>query len=124
VGGLGFGFQAGAQVSEIVLVLNTPAAVDAFARGGNFTLGSNLSLALGPVGRDAEASVAVQAVMYTYSRSQGLFAGVSLEGTVVGTRDQANTDYYGKPVDARDILAGDVASPAGTKRLLEVLSKP
>ncbi len=123
-GGLGVGFQAGAQVSEIVIVLNTPAAVDAFARAGNFTLGGNLSLALGPIGRDTEASVAVQAVMYTYSRSQGIFAGVSLEGTVVGTRDQANAEYYAKPVLARDILAGDVTPPAGTQKLLQVLSKP
>jgi lipid-binding SYLF domain-containing protein len=122
-GGMGFGFQAGAQVSELVIVLNTPDAVVAFAKGGNFTFGGAMSLAAGPVGRDLEGSMAVGAVMYTYSRSQGLFAGVSLEGTVIGTRDEANAEYYGKPVQAREILSGSIAPPAGAQKLLKFLSK-
>ena len=122
-GGLGIGFQAGAEVSEFVIVLNTPAAVDAFARGGNVTLGGNLTIAAGPVGRSAEGGVALQAAMYSYSRSQGLFAGISLEGTGIGTRDQINTAYYGKPVEARDILAGKVRPPVDAQRLLAVLAK-
>jgi SH3 domain-containing YSC84-like protein 1 len=122
-GGMGFGFQAGAQVSELVIVLNTPDAVVAFAKGGNVTLGGAMSLATGPVGRDLEGSMAVGAVMYTYSRSQGLYAGVSLEGTVVYTRDEVNAEYYGKPVQAREILSGSVAPPAGAKKLLEILAK-
>jgi lipid-binding SYLF domain-containing protein len=122
-GGMGFGFQAGAQVSELVIVLNTPDAVVAFAKGGNVTLGGAMSLATGPVGRDLEGSMAVGAVMYTYSRSQGLFAGVSLEGTVVYTRDEANAEFYGKPVQAKEILSGSVAPPAGAQKLLKFLSK-
>ena len=122
-GGMGFGFQAGGQVSELVIVLNTPDAVVAFAKGGNFTFGGALSLATGPVGRDLEGSMAVGAVMYTYSRSQGLFAGVSLEGTVIGTRDEANAEFYGKPVQARDILSGSIEPPAGAQKLLKFLSK-
>ena len=122
-GGMGFGFQAGAQVSELIIVLNTPDAVVAFAKGGNFTFGGAMSLAAGPVGRDLEGSMAVGAVMYTYSRSQGLFAGVSLEGTVIGTRDEANAEYYGKPVQAREILSGSIAPPAGAQKLLKFLSK-
>ncbi|HEY7713046.1 MAG TPA: YSC84-related protein [Candidatus Binatia bacterium] len=122
-GGLGFGFQAGVEVSELVIVLNTPAAVEAFAKGGNVTLGGAMGVAAGPVGRTAEASFGWQAAMYTYSRSQGLFAGVSLEGTVLRTRDAANAAYYGKSVDAREILSGKVQPPAGARRLLSVLSK-
>ena len=122
-GGMGFGFQAGAQVSELVIVLNTPDAVVAFAKGGNVTLGGAMSLAAGPVGRDLEGSMAVGAVMYTYSRSQGLYAGVSLEGTVVYTRDEANAEFYGKPVQAKEILSGSVAPPAGAQKLLKFLSK-
>ncbi len=122
-GGMGFGFQVGGQVSELVIVLNTPDAVAAFAKGGNFTFGGALSLATGPVGRDLEGSMAVGAVMYTYSRSQGLFAGVSMEGTVVYTRDEANAEFYGKPVQAREILSGSVAPPAGAQKLLKFLSK-
>jgi SH3 domain-containing YSC84-like protein 1 len=122
-GGLGIGFQAGVEITELVIVLNTPAAVDAFAKQGNVTLGGNLSVAAGPVGRTAEASVGLQSAVYTYSRSQGLFAGVSLEGTGVGTRDDVNAGYYGRPVTAAEILAGKVQAPAGAQKLRAVLSK-
>ena len=122
-GGIGVGFQAGADVSELVIVLNTPAAVDAFAKGGNVTLSASLGAAAGPLGRTAEVGVSPQAAMYTYSRSQGLFAGISLEGTVIGTRDEANADYYGKPVAARDILTGKVQPPEVVNKLHQALSK-
>ena len=61
--------------------------------------------------------------MYTYSRSQGLFAGISLEGTVVATRDETNAEYYDKSVTERDILSGKVQPPAGAKKLQQVVSK-
>jgi len=122
-GGLGIGFQAGVEITELVIVLNTPAAVDAFAKQANVTLGGNLSVAAGPLGRAAEGSVALQSAMYSYSRSQGLFAGVSLEGTSIGTRDDANAAYYGRPVTAGEILTGRVQPPAGARNLLSVLSK-
>jgi lipid-binding SYLF domain-containing protein len=122
-GGLGVGFQAGVEITEFVIVLNTPAAVDAFAKQGNVTLGGNLSVAAGPVGRAAEASVSLQSAVYTYSRTQGLFAGVSLEGTGVGTRDDVNAGYYGRSVTAAEILAGKVQEPAGAQKLRAVLSK-
>lgn len=122
-GGMGFGFQAGAQVSEIVIVLNTPAAVEAFTRDGDVTLGGNLSITAGPIGRDAEARVGVQSVMFSYSRSQGVFGGLSVEGTVVATRKQDNAAYYGKPVEANDILSGKIPAPAGARKLQQLLSK-
>ncbi|HET9916388.1 MAG TPA: lipid-binding SYLF domain-containing protein [Candidatus Binatia bacterium] len=122
-GGIGVGFQAGVQVTEHVIILNTPEAVKAFTRGSNFTLGANLSAAVGPVGRTAEAAVAPNAAVYTYSRSQGIFAGVSLEGTGIATRYEANEEYYGKPVYAADILEGNVPPPAGAQKLVDALSK-
>lgn len=122
-GGMGFGFQAGAQVSEIVIVLNTPAAVQAFTKDGDVTLGGNLSVTAGPLGRDAEAKVGLQTVMFSYSRSQGLFGRLSVEGSVIGTRKDDNAAYYGKPVAAKDILAGKVAAPAGANKLRQMLSK-
>lgn len=122
-GGLGVGFQAGVQVSEYVIVLNTQEAVNAFSKGRNVTLGGNLSAAIGPIGRSAEASVTPQAAIYTYSRNQGIFAGVSLEGTVIGTRYEANEQYYGRPVFPLDILAGKEKPPPGAQKLLDVLSK-
>jgi len=122
-GGIGFGFQAGAQVSEFVIILNTNEAVNAFSKGGNVTLGGALSVAAGPVGRTIEAGVAISAAMYSYSLSQGVFAGVSLEATVIGTRDEANEKYYGKLVKAKDILAGKETPPDGAQKLLQELSK-
>ena len=122
-GGVGVGFQAGVEITEFVIILNTPGAVDAFAKGGNVTLGGNLSVAAGPVGRSAEGNVAVGAAMYSYSRTQGLFAGISLEGTVIGTRDALNHDYYGSNVTSTDILTGRVRPPAGAQRLISVLSR-
>lgn len=122
-GGMGFGFQAGAQVSEVVIVLNTPAAVEAFSQQGNFTLGGNLSITAGPIGRDAEARVGLQSVMYSYSRSQGLFGGLTVEGTVIATRNEDNAAYYGKPVSAKEILAGRATPPAGALKLRQILSK-
>ena len=122
-GGLGAGFQAGVEISELVIVLNTPAAVEAFAKGGNFTLGGALGAAAGPIGRTAEAAVGLQAAVYTYSRSQGLFAGVSLEGTVLTTRDHLNTAYYGRRVEPREILLREVQPPLGAQKLLAALAK-
>lgn len=122
-GGIGVGFQAGVQVSEYVIILNTQEAVNAFSKGSNVTLGANLSAAVGPVGRSAEAGAAPRAAIYTYSRSQGIFAGVSLEGTVIATRYRANEDYYGKPVYVSDILAGNVKPPASAQALVDALSK-
>ena len=122
-GGLGLGFQAGVQVSEYVIILNTQEAVNSFAKGNNVTLGGNLSAAIGPIGRSAEAAVAPQAALYTYSRSQGIFAGVSLEGTVIATRYQQNEEYYGKPAFPSDIFSGDIKPPSGAQKLLDVLSK-
>ena len=122
-GGAGFGFQIGVEVTEFVMVLNTDAAVKAFSRDANVTLGGGISAAAGPMGRHAEVAITPVAAAYTYSRSQGLFAGISLEGTVIGTRNAANAAYYDRPVTAEKILSGKVAPPPGVKRLLQVLAK-
>jgi lipid-binding SYLF domain-containing protein len=122
-GGAGFGFQIGAQVTEFVMILNTDAAVQAFSRDINVTLGGDISVAAGPIGRHAEAAVTPIAAIYTYSRSQGLFAGVSLEGTVIGTRNDTNAEYYGRRVTPEEILSGKVPPPPGATRLVQVLTR-
>jgi len=116
-GGAGWGLQIGAQITEFVFVLNTREAVRAFSRDGNVTLGVDLSAAAGPVGRTVQAGVTPRAAIYTYSRSEGLFAGASLEGAVMATQKTANTRYYGRPVRATEILSGRIRSRrAGTLR--------
>jgi SH3 domain-containing YSC84-like protein 1 len=122
-GGAGWGPQIGAQITEFVFILNTNRAVRALSRDGNLTLGADASVAAGPVGRAAAAAVTPTAAIYTYSRTQGLFAGASLEGTVIATQKTANARYYGRPVSARDILSGSVASPPRARVLQDALGR-
>src|SRR6059036_2052421 len=110
-GGAGWGLQVGAQVTDFVIVLNNDAAVRAFSRGGNVTIGADVSAAAGPVGRTAEGEVTPAAAVY--SKSKGLFAGVSLEGAVIGRQRDSNFRYYGRPVRADEILSGITPSPPG-----------
>jgi lipid-binding SYLF domain-containing protein len=122
-GGAGWGLQIGAQITEFVFVLNTDAAVRSFSRGGNVTIGGDVSATAGPVGRDLQAGVTPSAAIYTYSRSQGLFAGISLQGAVIATQKTANARYYRHAVSARQILSGHVSPPAGTSVLLRALGR-
>jgi SH3 domain-containing YSC84-like protein 1 len=122
-GGAGFGFQVGGQVTEFVIILNTQAAVDAFAHGGNVEFGGALSVAAGPVGRTAEAGVLPVAAVYTYSRSQGLFAGASLEGTALVEQADKNAAYYHSRVTPEQILRGRVAPPPSAAPLIAALRR-
>lgn len=122
-GGAGWGLQIGAQVTDFVFVLNTNAAVRAFSYDSNVTIGADISAAAGPVGRDLQAGLAPRAAIYTYSQSQGLFAGVSLEGAIIATQKTANTRYYGRPVRALSILRGQVAPPPGARPLRAALGR-
>jgi lipid-binding SYLF domain-containing protein len=116
-GGAGIGPQIGGNVTEFVLILNTTDAVKAFAHAGNVELSGALSAVAGPVGRTAEAGVMPKAPVYTYSQSQGLFIGASLEGTMFVTNDKANAHYYGGPVSPHAILFGHATPPRGAMRL-------
>ena len=123
IGGAGWGLQIGAQRTEFVFVLNTDAAVRAFSRNDNVTIGGDVSATAGPVGRNLQAGLTLQAAVYTYSRSQGLFAGVSLEGAVIATQKTANARYYGHPVRASNILSGRVPPPTGAEGLQAALQR-
>lgn len=123
LGGAGWGLQIGAQLTDFIFVLNNDAAVRAFSRDGNVKLGADVSAAAGPVGRDLQAGVTSTAAVYTYSRSKGLFAGISLEGAIIGTQKTANARYYGRVVGARSILAGRVSPTRGTDQLLQILNR-
>ncbi|KAG2743191.1 DUF500-domain-containing protein [Suillus brevipes Sb2] len=122
-GGLGWGLQIGADITDFVIVLNSEDAVKAFSIGGNVTIGGNISAAAGPIGTggSVQATLAHPAPMFSYSKSKGLFAGLSLEGTVLIERKDANRDFYGSPVPARDILGGRVPPPEVASRLYEII---
>jgi len=122
-GGAGFGLQIGAEETEFIYILNTREAVEAFSHGGNVELGGDISAAAGPIGRTAEANITPVAAVYAYSRSQGLFGGVSVEGTVIAARDETNTEYYGRPVTPGQILSGKVKVPTGARKLQTTLAR-
>ncbi|KAI8060485.1 hypothetical protein BC940DRAFT_311900 [Gongronella butleri] len=125
-GGIGAGGQIGAELTDFVLVLNSKEAVKTFSQFGNVTLGGNVSVAAGPIGRNAEASGSASlkhiAAIYSYSKTRGLFAGVSLEGSVVVTRNDANEKLYGRRVTAKELLNGSVAPPTEADSLYRALN--
>ncbi|XP_074847304.1 SH3 domain-containing YSC84-like protein 1 isoform X2 [Carettochelys insculpta] len=123
IAGLGGGFEIGIEVSDLVIILNHERAVEAFAKGGNLTLGGNFTVAIGPLGRNLEGDVAVRssAAVYTYCKSRGLFAGVSLEGTCLIERKETNRKFYGQDIRASAILFGDVPRPVQSEDLYEIL---
>ncbi|CAO3598575.1 unnamed protein product [Absidia cylindrospora] len=125
-GGIGAGGQIGAELTDFVLVLNSKEAVKTFSQFGNVTLGGNVSIAAGPLGRNAEASGSASlkhvAAIYAYSKTRGLFAGVSLEGSVIITRGDANEKLYGRRVSAKELLNGSVAPPPEADALYRALN--
>jgi len=122
-GGVGWGLQIGADITDFVIVLNSEDAVRAFSLGGNVTIGGNVSATAGPIGTggSVQASLAHPAPMFSYSKSKGLFAGLSLEGTALIERKDANKDFYGSAIPARDILGGRVPPPEVASRLYEII---
>ena len=103
--GISFGFQIGAEAIDLILLVMTERGLKSLLKD-EFTLGADIAVSTGPVGRHAEAAVDIrmQGEIYSYSRSKGAFAGVSLNGTVITTAEDDNHIYYGQPFKAKDIL--------------------
>jgi lipid-binding SYLF domain-containing protein len=120
-----FGFQIGAQATDFVLlVMNEDGAKSVMS--SKVKLGGDASVAAGPVGRaaSAETDIVMKAEILSYSRSKGLFAGLSLEGSTMRSDDGANKDLYGKELSAKEIvLEGKVSAPASAQPLLALLDK-
>lgn len=125
-GGMGFGGQIGAELTDFVFVLNNAAAVKTFSQAGSLTLGGNVSIAAGPIGRNAEAAGAASlknvSAVFSYSMTKGLFAGISLEGSVIGERRDANEKLYGHRYTAAELLTGCVRPPPEAEPLMRVLN--
>ncbi len=120
-----FGFQIGAQATDFVLlVMNEKGAKSVMT--SKVKLGADASAAAGPVGRaaSAETDIVMNAEILSYSRSKGLFAGLSLEGSTMRSDDGANKALYGKELSAKEIVReGKVGAPASAQPLLALLSK-
>lgn len=120
-----FGFQIGGQATDFVLLVMNEAGANS-VMSSKVKLGADASAAAGPKGRStsAETDVVMKAEILSYSRAQGVFAGVSLEGSTLRSDDGANKELYGKDLSAREIVReGKVTAPASAAKLLALLNK-
>ncbi len=121
-----WGFQAGAQSSDIILVFTTKRGIEGIA-GGKITLGADVSVATGPVGRQGSAGtdITFNAEIYTYARTRGLFGGIALDGSVISIDRSANASvYHTSGITATEIFAGHSPPPPATdERFLERLAE-
>ena len=114
-GGIGFGMMVGGEVVNYIIILSSRGAVKTFTRNGQVQLGSELDLAVGPLGRAAAANLNVGrggvAPNYSYSHSMGLYGGIGLAGAIIVSRKSFNDKCYGSHVRVKSLLAGEVACP-------------
>jgi SH3 domain-containing YSC84-like protein 1 len=123
--GANIGFQLGGQETDFVLLVMNPRGAESLMKS-KVKLGADAAAAAGPKGRDAQAAtdVVLRAEILSYSRSRGLFAGISLEGTTLRSDNGANENLYGQKLTAREIIReGKVKAPASASKLLSVLGK-
>ncbi len=111
------GWQLGVQSTDVVLVFTTRQGIEGIT-GGKMTLGADASVAAGPVGRAASAGTdaTFSAEVYSYSRNRGLFAGVSLDGSVIAIDRKSNNKLYGRRAGAAEIIAGQITTDAEAAR--------
>ena len=123
-GGPSIGFQLGGTATDVIFLVMNPKGAEKLARSGA-KLGADASVAAGPKGREAEAATDLTfgAEILSYSRSKGLFAGVSLEGAVIKQDSKGNKRIYGREIEPREILLSGVAVPAAAQPLANVLNK-
>jgi SH3 domain-containing YSC84-like protein 1 len=119
-----FGFQIGASETDVVMLVMNDGGMKHLL-SDKFTLGGDASVAAGPVGRDisAQTDVMMNAEMLSYSRSQGLFAGIALNGATLRPDGETNRELYGREITNREILTGEVKTPQSAKKFEHSLNR-
>jgi SH3 domain-containing YSC84-like protein 1 len=120
MGSVSFGLQIGGESAEVVLMVMSQKGMDSLLTS-NFKLGGDASVALGPVGGGAKSDVTTD--FLSFSKSQGLYAGMNLDGSYLGVRHSLNEAYYGKDVTPVDIIVKKSVSNKGAVPLREELRK-
>jgi SH3 domain-containing YSC84-like protein 1 len=123
--GINIGFQLGGEATDFVLLVMNPKGARSLL-SSKVKLGGDASAAAGPKGRTAEGAtdVVMNAEILSYSRTKGLFAGISLEGSTLRSDGSANEKLYGKKLSAKDIIrGGKVGTPASAAELVALLNK-
>jgi len=120
-----FGLQVGIQSVDLVLVFKKRSTLENIGKG-SFTLGGDLSATAGPVGRSSSAGTdyKMEAEVYSYSRSKGLFAGLSISGSSIDVDENANDRFYGEEVSAKEIFDNEMEehTPDETQSLKQTLN--
>jgi len=119
------GFQIGGEATDLILLVMNDRGMESIL-SSKVKLGADASVAAGPKGRDASADTDawMRAEILSYSRSRGLFAGISLEGSTLRPDDDASADVYGHPIKAKDIVRGEKTGvPETGRHLVNVLQK-
>ena len=122
--GASFGFQAGGQSTDLILVGVNHKSLDDMLKE-KVKLGGDIAASAGPVGRNSQASTSIlaNAEFLTYSRSKGLFAGVDLTGDVLNQNQDDTKAYYGDAIPYQDILSGKVHTPLGARHFVRTVAE-
>ncbi len=122
--GANIGFQLGGQATDFVLLVMNAHGVESLLKS-KVKLGADASAAAGPKGRDAQADTDafMRAEILSYSRSRGLFAGISLEGSTLRQDNGANEKVYGRKITARDIVRGGTGTPSAGATMVSTLNQ-
>jgi lipid-binding SYLF domain-containing protein len=120
IGSFSFGLLIGGESAEVLMLIRTQKAVDKFL-ASSFKFGGDLALSVGPLGAGAKSNI--MADIYSFALSKGLYGGVSMDGSVISTRDDWNTAYYGKPVSPADIFVLNAVSNPGSAELRETVAQ-
>lgn len=125
MGSVTFGLQIGAEKAELVILAMTNEAVNAML-SPQFKLGADASVAAGPVGIGAagQASPLPAAAFIVFSRAQGAFVGLTIEGAIVASKGESNAAYYGSPVNATDILVTGVSETMSGRKICAMIGRP
>ncbi len=117
-----FGLQIGGQMADAVILIMNRFGVESLLFS-KFKIGVDASLALGPVGRNTEAKIGPNTAFLVYSKSKGLYGGLTFEGGFISQDDRANRQFYGEKISARKILQNDDNVPDEAKELISTLEK-
>jgi SH3 domain-containing YSC84-like protein 1 len=118
------GFQAGGSEADVIMLVMNQAGMNRLL-SSKFTLGGDVTVAAGPVGRStqAETDAFMTAEILTWSRARGLFAGVALSGATLREDSEWNNDLYGRKITNREILTSTIAPPAAAQPMIEELNR-
>lgn len=124
VEGGSFGFQIGGSETDVVMLVLNERGTERLMRS-KFTLGGDAAVAAGPVGRaaSAETDAMLSAEILTWSRSRGVFAGISLQGATLRPDKDVNRELYGQPWGTKEVVQSGLAAPGSAKNLIELLNK-